>query len=312
MARITSILVIVDPSADVHPSVEKATLLASRCEATIELFACETAQSLMNRRVDHIASGGTEVFQPGTQAILDGIAEPLRKQGIDTRVERDFGGPLHARIVNRALRTDVDLVIKDTHHHSLAQRTFLTNTDWHLIRDCPMPLLLTKARPWQAAPLIAAAVDPGHVNGKSDELDHRIIDCAQLMARALGGDIYLLHAWLPLACVATAAGSPPPMISSFTPGMLDEFRLSRQKDIESLAASCSVSTWNLHVQAGSPSDVLPRVSRDINADMVVMGAIARTGMERVFLGSTAEQVLEHIQCDVLIVKSCEQALLLSI
>lgn len=307
MARISSIVVVVDPAATEHPSIAKAALLASRCQARIELFACETTQSQMQRHALHVASGSTEDFVPGTDLILERLAEPVRKQGMDVRVETDFGEPLHARIVDRALRTGTDLVIKDTHHHSLAQRTFLTNTDWHLIRDCPVPLLLTKSRPWRPTPLVAAAVDPGHVNDKSELLDRRIIDWGQLMVRELHGEMYLLHAWLPLACVTAAAGSAPPMISSFTPGMMEELRANRQKDLESLASSCLVSTWNLHLQLGSPCEVLPRVCREISADIMVMGAIARTGLQRLFLGSTAEQVLEHVPCDVLIVKPRDYA-----
>jgi nucleotide-binding universal stress UspA family protein len=33
-----------------------------------------------------------------------------------------------------------------------------------------------------------------------------------------------------------------------------------------------------------------------------MGAIARSGLKRIFIGSTAEDVLERLPCDALIVK----------
>jgi hypothetical protein len=48
--------------------------------------------------------------------------------------------------------------------------------------------------------------------------------------------------------------------------------------------------------------VLPTVARSIKAQMVVMGAIARSRVDRLFLGSTAEQVLDALPCDVLMVK----------
>jgi universal stress protein E len=40
----------------------------------------------------------------------------------------------------------------------------------------------------------------------------------------------------------------------------------------------------------------------LRADIVAMGAISRSGLQRVFIGSTAEDVLEHLPCDALIVK----------
>ncbi len=40
----------------------------------------------------------------------------------------------------------------------------------------------------------------------------------------------------------------------------------------------------------------------IRATLVVMGAVSRSGLERLFVGSTAEHVLDDLACDVLIVK----------
>jgi hypothetical protein len=33
-----------------------------------------------------------------------------------------------------------------------------------------------------------------------------------------------------------------------------------------------------------------------------MGAVSRSGLKRVFIGSTAESAIDHIDCDVLILK----------
>jgi universal stress protein E len=43
----------------------------------------------------------------------------------------------------------------------------------------------------------------------------------------------------------------------------------------------------------------------LRADVVVMGAISRSALERLFVGSTAEAVLDKLHCDVLIVKPAE-------
>jgi universal stress protein E len=48
----------------------------------------------------------------------------------------------------------------------------------------------------------------------------------------------------------------------------------------------------------------------LQADVVAMGAISRSGLKRVFIGSTAEDVLEHLPCDALIVKSPDFASML--
>ena len=75
-----------------------------------------------------------------------------------------------------------DLVVKDTHYHSVIRRTVFTNTDWNLIRTCPAPLLLAKPGEWRAPPTLLAALDPGHLGDKPAALDHDILDAAQLLA----------------------------------------------------------------------------------------------------------------------------------
>jgi universal stress protein E len=47
---------------------------------------------------------------------------------------------------------------------------------------------------------------------------------------------------------------------------------------------------------------LPAIARAVRAGLVVMGAVSRSGLKRIFIGNTAEQVLDSLRCDVLIVK----------
>ena len=47
------------------------------------------------------------------------------------------------------------------------------------------------------------------------------------------------------------------------------------------------------------NDSLPAL---VDAAVVVMGAISRSAIDRVFVGSTAERLLDELVCDVLVVK----------
>ena len=44
------------------------------------------------------------------------------------------------------------------------------------------------------------------------------------------------------------------------------------------------------------------MARQLDADLVVMGTVGRTGIAGLFIGNTAEMVLEQVQCSVLAVK----------
>ena len=56
------------------------------------------------------------------------------------------------------------------------------------------------------------------------------------------------------------------------------------------------------IDIGVAALCLPDMAAECHADVVVMGAIARSALKRVFIGSTAERVLETLPCDVLVIK----------
>ena len=75
-------------------------------------------------------------------------------------------------------------------------------------------------------------------------------------------------------------------------------------------AEYGVTDEHLHVDPAAPIEYLPRIAADCAADIVVMGAISRSGLKRALIGSTAERVLESMPCDVLVVKPTDFAALL--
>lgn len=302
MRYIKQILVIVDPTASEQPAVAKAALLAETFSARLELFICDTKAAREIRLLSHVRTKPRTPVPVNIKGMLEELAAPLRARGIDVTTETVCAEPLHAGLIDRTRHTKADLVVKDTHHHSLVQRTFLTNTDWQLIRACPVPLLLTKNAPWAAAPRIIAAVDPGHVNDKPEILDRRIVEHASLFAQRLHGELHVLHAYVPAAIVGAATIASPAMAASATPEDLALEEHSRRRLVASLVSGYNVPPENIHLELGGPTQILPYVAARVHADVMAMGAIARSGLKRIFVGSTAEDVLERLPCDALIVK----------
>lgn len=301
MNSIHSILVIVDPTAERHPAVNKGALLAAKFGARLELYACETKASKEMRLAAHARNKPGEPFLVNVKAMLEALAVPLRERGLDVTTETECRDPLHSALIDRTKRACADMVVKDTHHHSLAKRTFLTNTDWHLIRTCPVPLLLVKENTWPAAPKVFAAVDPGHANDKPALLDKHILDHASTLAKRLAGELHVVHAFIPLTVVAAAASSPP-MAMAIPAAELEEEQKRQREQVQALVEPYGVPADRIHVELGGPAELLPRVAAAQHADILVMGAISRSGLKRVFIGSTAEDVLDRLPCDALIVK----------
>ena len=54
--------------------------------------------------------------------------------------------------------------------------------------------------------------------------------------------------------------------------------------------------------SGMAPEELPIIAKGLEAAVVVMGAMERNRLQRLFIGETAERTMEHLPCDLLIVK----------
>jgi universal stress protein E len=170
------------------------------------------------------------------------------------------------------------------------QRTLLTNTDWQLIRGCPAPLLLVKDRSPAAQPNVLAAVDPVNEHDKPAVLDDRIFAFAADLARLLRGDLHVVHSFaVPLA---------PEMAPDVREIVAQKHRAAMTKFLDTHAVAGS----KRHLYEGLAHDCIQKAAAEHAADFVVMGAVARRGLKRLFIGSTAERVLDRLPCDVVIIK----------
>lgn len=200
-------------------------------------------------------------------------------------------------------RTGADLIIKDTRHHTFARRTVFSNTDWELIRGLPAPLLLTKSHVWSGSPTLLAAVDPGQEHDKSPQLDLCILDRASQFAQSLAGVLHVVHAYPCKVPVVAPIMAGPMLTASVSPEALAAEHAARLKMLTRMTDKYSLPPANIHLEVGGVRGSICNVASQVHADIVVMGAMSRTGFARAFIGDTVEEVLERLPCDALIVKS---------
>jgi universal stress protein E len=169
------ILVVVDPTASAHPSIERAAWLARHVPAQLELFISDYSREIADPRSHGAAANqAREAAVERHRKRLEQLAAPLRGEGLTVDVHARWEQPLHDSIVRRAQEIAADFVIKDTHFHSVLNRSIFSNTDWSLIRNCAATLWLVKPRPPGQKPCFVAAVDPLHERDKPAELDMAI------------------------------------------------------------------------------------------------------------------------------------------
>lgn len=302
MDPIRNILVIVDPTATEHPAVAKGAVLAEKFAARLDLLVCDTKASRNIREAEFARRPNQSLLLTDVSSVLEELARPLRDRGVDVTTEVVSGDPLHTMLLDRAKRTCAEVVIKDTHHHTLAQRTILTNTDWELIRACPTTLLLTKPKPWSSALRVCAAVDPGHQDDKPRLLDRCILEQASALANRAVGELHMAHAYVPKVFNA-GVGAMSTMAIDVAADSLEMERRAKLTELHAMASDYHIPQSNVHLQAGSTGDVLCRLATELDIDVMAMGAVSRSAFKRVFIGSTAESVLERLPCDLWIVKA---------
>jgi nucleotide-binding universal stress UspA family protein len=57
---------------------------------------------------------------------------------------------------------------------------------------------------------------------------------------------------------------------------------------------------------GNPWSVICQYAKDAEIDLLVISTHGRTGLRHVLIGSTAERIVQHAPCPVLVVKSPEK------
>jgi nucleotide-binding universal stress UspA family protein len=60
------------------------------------------------------------------------------------------------------------------------------------------------------------------------------------------------------------------------------------------------------LRTGAAFDEICRAARDVKADLIIIATHGHTGLKHVLLGSTAERVVRHAHCPVLVVRKEER------
>ncbi len=290
------------PKSQLH----KAAALAKASGAEVELFhvvdeadpgrsypETATKETVRKLRTTRLAACDRRLGHFARSAAL---------RGLTVRCTSVWDYPAYEAIIRQAARTRADLVIAASRGHELGARwLLLRNTDWELIRHSPVPVLLVKSRRTYRKPMILTAVDPFHAHARPANLDRRLLTAGPQFADLLHGKVHVFHAYRPLLTAEPAPVSSPPML--LVPAEMEAAH-GRQitKSIEQLASQAGVPSACCHVEIGGVSDELSATARRIRADLVVMGAVSRSAIERVFIGNAAERVLDKLGCDGLIVK----------
>ena len=295
------LVAIKDPAAKSQPGVAKAAAIAAALDAKLQLFhAVDVSVHPSWGYIDGLPRTEIEYRQKEPyQQLLEGIAAPLRRAGlsVSTAVEWDF--PCHEAIIRAAARFGANLIVASGHATGHRLPWLLRYTDWELLRMSPAPVLLVKSpRPYRK-PLLLAALDPTHAFDKPAALDGEILRFGATLAAALHGTVHAVHGYVPVA-----ANLPPAVLSK--PGELEKILAANEEAAFSalvkVTAPLGIAKSCLHVVGRHAIDAVEEVARETGSQIVALGSLSRSGVDRLLIGNTAERLIDRLPCDILVVK----------
>jgi universal stress protein E len=288
-----------NPTAASQPGLAKAIQVARAFGASLELFHALTDAVFieLGRFDDNSLDRLRERVEGEARIPLVRMCELARKHGVTASHAVEWDYPAHEAIVRRAVEAGADLIIAECHHGARTRPWLMHLTDWELLRLSPVPVLLLKNGKPYRRPLTLAAVDPAHAHAKPAQLDTRILAAAAELSKGLRGTLHMMHSNYP-----SIVGLAPAVSHSWSTLSYEDLQEQERQAFETFRANAAVPRTRAHLVEGNPVREIPRLADKLGAAIVVMGALSRSGLERVFIGNTAERVLGSLNCDVLVVK----------
>jgi universal stress protein E len=214
------------------------------------------------------------------------------KGEVHTAVSVVWEKSIHEWVDKQCLRKDYTAVVKTGRR---TESFLYTSTDWHLLRECPAPVMIVAEKKWRATKPIMAAVDLSSTSPVDRELNDDVIRTAKAYAKALDTRLHVIHA-LHIPAVLTELD----LVDEYThiKRMKEELRPKLLK----LARAHDIPLRAFKLKQGPVDKVITSEAARLKAQLVVMGTVGRSGVKGRLLGNTAEEVLDMLRTDVLAIK----------
>jgi len=320
MNSFKNILCLVSAEDEGNIDLDLAVKLANKNHANLSVVVVLEEMPLDLKLIDIFVS--SKDIQANTIAThkkrLEKLVSPFIKD-IDIQTKVLVGIPF-IETTREVLRNRHDIVIKTAERDGILNSMFGSN-DMHLLRKCPCPLWLVKPKSPNTFKRIIAAVDVDN-SYLSEELktrhllNHQVLEVACSLALSESAELHIVHAWDAFGDSANRYGYYTPednydIFIEEVNAYVQEVRQTHSHNMitlmDELANKVGRDTLDhikpqTHLLNGSPKTNVPEFALKINAELVVMGTVARTGLPGFFIGNTAESILGKLDCSVFAVK----------
>lgn len=299
MEKYQKILAVVDPTTEDQKALKRAIELARKTGASITAFL--TIYDFSYEMTTMLSSDEREAMR---QSVINDRKQWLQSLLLELstgEISIDCQVIWHNRpfeqIIEQVVNNGYDIVIKGTHQHDKLKSVIFTPTDWHILRKCPCPVLLVKEHLWPDNGNIVAALNIGSDEEEHNLLNEKITAEAKQLTKVMNANLHLVNSY-PGTPVNIAIEIPEFNASDYNRSMLKHHETAMQNH----AQVFNIAKENTHIKEGLPEDVIQNIANELDAELVILGTVGRTGLSAALIGNTAEHVIDRLNCDVLALK----------
>jgi nucleotide-binding universal stress UspA family protein len=210
-----------------------------------------------------------------------------------------MGKPFH-EITTEAGENQADLIVIATHGYTGVEHLLLGSTAERVVRHAPCPVLTvpTRTPPKWSGRTSAFKINKILVPIDFSDISKGALPWASFLAAQFKAELVLLHVEekFPIDYLL----GRELMSHTMVPVMKQA-----EAELEHLAVGLRKTTGaniSVVVRDGKPFKEIGHAAKALGADMIVLTTHGHTGLKHVWLGSTAERVVRHAHCPVLVVR----------
>ncbi len=298
----TNALVAIDFDDDVTPltSVLRQWAMREDSHVTAVGVAPSLSSAIANPKIVSLAKNAEK-------NLLDDLRERVDAFGLAIEAPVDLhllSGRTAEEVMKAAVLYKADFVVKLSHGA-------ISGIEKKLIRKCPVPVWIINSDRQFAPQRIAVAVDNFDVAANKSQAE---LTAASLLRHSVDlarrfqiTAIHIVHAWTPEA-VGFLEHPRSGLSDEDVKNYIKEWEDVTYTWLEGFVSAANERyadfgvTFKPKLVMGDAKTALPAALKELDADILVIGSANRSGVSGLFIGNTAETVINRLDCSVYVVK----------
>jgi nucleotide-binding universal stress UspA family protein len=255
--RFSRIFAVIDPTRFVQTAYLRAEAIARSNGAKLIAYCCISEGN---------GESPGEKMEDRVRVVRESIERMASLPDDQLDIEVEFGGDWRRKLVDAAVASDTDLVVKAASRHSLVGRVFSATADWMLLREAKQPILLVADRHTIRTPRrLLAAIKLKPEDAAHESLNEEIVELSHYLGEVVGFEVH-----------ATTAFKG------------DDVYFDRQR----FADFCRVPRNRVHAVQGAAYVAIARAASEVEADTIIIGNPDTS--------ETAQRLIDHADADMIV------------